>query len=373
MKRTFLTLAVLSLLAPALRAQQGGDVPERFERKAERMIKDDPSYGNLAPVEERIVIATIAKKLRDANRYNWAHVSSGRQKVSAADVNVVVNDSDLDGLYAKYPKLAPGQPADKKRVVPDSETQAPPGEPIEIEIPDETDLHEVHGDPFQSLFKDNEWTLQEDSDDALDLIDQIDDAIKTAGKKGFITGVTIKSSASTLPNSGRAANMTFLQLSQARTDDTLKFILKKLLEKGVVLDQSQVQRLPKGANEDGTSGPPPPNSDYWKKEGKTPPDKDDYDQYKYVDVTFQVKLPEEESSHTELIVPEGDWSSRVVTLDMAVKTKHWRIWKNIKKLFVFHKHAKRTRSQASGKKKMIPCPEVQKQKAQRARHSKRRR
>ncbi|MCX5797604.1 MAG: hypothetical protein NTY77_19105 [Elusimicrobia bacterium] len=349
MLKTILPLAALLLWAPALRAQQGGDVPKRLERKAETIAHKDADFAKLNDAEERLVVSAIAKKLRDVRRYNWTHLFS-KKSLSKTDVGVYVDDADLDALYARYAKSI-----NKREVVSEQQKQdaAPP--PELVARPPAVEFIEVHGDPFHGLFQDNEWELLGGSDDAQDLQAQADDALAQAGPQGRITGLTIHSSASTLLNTGKAAAMSHLQLSQARANAALKYILAYLDGKGVRLDQSQVTVDASGENGDGTSGPAAPSGKGAKGNGQ-PALKDtaDYDQYKFVDVKFLVEKPVEKDVPPEIIQKEGDTHSRVVTLDIDVKTSHWLKFRRHTHLRVTHRHTPRRHP---GKHKAIGCPD----------------
>jgi hypothetical protein len=220
---------------------------------------------------------------------------------------------------------------------------------------------EVHGDPFHGLFADNAWEVLEGSPDAADLRAQADDALAKAGPGGRIVGLSLHSSASTLRNTGAAAAMSHKQLSEARANAALKYILNYLKDKKypdgtpVMLDQSQVTVDAAGENGDGTSGPADPYGSGAEGNGQ-PPHKDvaDYDQYKFVDVEFLVEKRLSKPAEPEVVQKPGEASSRVVALDIDTKTNKWIKFKRHTKLRYKHTHAKRARP--VGKHKPIPCP-----------------
>jgi hypothetical protein len=348
MKRPLLILSAALLLTPSLFAQPGGS--GRMERKAEKILQKDADAAKLTDAEEAIAVAAIATKLRAARAYNWKHLFSARRKVTRADASIYVTDSDLDALYARYAKSIR-----KKDVISESETRQPAPPPEVIARPPSVEFIEVHGEPFHGLFADNAWAVLEDSQDAADLRAQADDALAQAGPGGRIAGLSIRASASTLRNTGAAAAMSHKQLSEARAAAALKYVLGYLKAKGAVLDQSQVTIDTDGENGDGTSGPADPYGSGAKGNGG-PAHKDaaEYDRYKFVDVEFLVERAVEKPAEPQVVEKEGQAQSRVVTLDIDVKTVKWLKFKRHTKLKVRHRHTPRPHR---GKHKPIPCPD----------------
>ncbi|MBI5210277.1 MAG: hypothetical protein HY927_09935 [Elusimicrobia bacterium] len=351
MKRFLLTLLAAAVLPAASYAQPSG----RDLRKAERIAEKDKDFTELSDQEQKIVLAAIAKKVREVRQYNWKHVFTSRKKVSKADVSVYLADTDLDALKAKYQKALKGQ-----KIVSASENAAPAPPDTVTREPEKVEYMEVHGDPFHGLFEDNQWELLKDSDDAKDLVEQIEDALAQAGEGGRIVGLTIRSSASTLTNTGKAADKSWLQLSDARAKAALVFILESLKSKEVVLDVDQVTIDPKGENGDGTSGPKAPvvNGVQIGGNGSGEPaykDRADYDQHKYVDVVFLVEKKLVTPGRTDVVKKDGEESSRLVALDIDTKTKTWLRFKKKTHIRMGHRHTKR--SHGKGKYQRIPCPE----------------
>ncbi len=348
MRNPLLILPAVFVIAPCLFAQQGGSAPSPVERRAQALVDKDKDSAGLTDAEEALVVAAVAQKLREVRRYNWTHLFS-KKRVTKANVGVYVADGDLDSLYARYAKSMKGQ-----KVVSESEARGEAPPPEIIARPPSVEFIEVHGDPFQGLFKDNEWQVQEGSEDAAALRAQADDALARAGPGGRVVGLSIRSSASTLSNTGSAAHMTHRQLSEARAASALKFVLAYLNGKGVQLDQSQVDIDATGANGDGTSGPAAPSGQGAKGSGE-PAHKDaaDYDRYKFVDVEFLVEKRLAKPAEPEVVQKPGELSARAVALDIDVKAKKWLRFKRHTKLRLKHHHTPRP---SRGKHKAIPCP-----------------
>jgi hypothetical protein len=348
MKRPLFVLAALSLFAPALNAQQGGG-PDRLQRQAEKLLQKDADAAKLTDAEDALVVAAIAQKLRASRAYNWTHLFS-KKRVTKADVVVYVADSDLDALYARYAKSMKG-----KKVISESETQGEAPPPEIIARPPSVEFIEVHGEPFHGLFADNAWEVLEGSQDAADLRAQADDALAQAGPSGRIVGLSIRSSASTLRNTGAAAAMSHKQLSEARAAAALKYVLGYLKAQGAVLDQSQVTIDAAGENGDGTSGPADPYGKGAKGNGGAAhKDAAEYDRYKFVDVEFLVEKRLARPAEPEVVQKPGEASSRVVALKIDVQAKKWQKFKRHTKLKVRHRHTPRPHR---GKHKPIPCPD----------------
>lgn len=397
-------LAALSLmLLPVLSFAQDEDTdysPQgHLERKAKRIMKKDGvtiktstdgkesaikgKFDDLHAAEEKIVIQTIANKLRKIRKHNlqsFFKKRGSKQSFSDADVTIYLTDEDLDGLYAKY-KSSMGT------VISSTQTETPQP-PLHTEEPPQILPIESHSDPaYHSLFADNAWVIQDKTivnDDypdgvnpAQELRDQIDDFLKDLGPNGRITGLTLHSSASTLNNTGEAADLTWLQLSEYRYRATLKFILVYLKSKGVTLDPSMTddpkdgEDLPwAGENGDGTSGPQAPvvngvqiggkgngQPAYVKGPGDTYQDL--YSDHRYVDVLFTGILYSNGTG--EPVVrdepQDSEWSSRVVDLDIDTKSKRWWKYKKKTKIHIGHKHPKRKLFKLKkGKHAPVRCP-----------------
>ncbi len=119
--------------------------------------------------------------------------------------------------------------------------------------------NEVSSKPLGKLFADNDWAVSAGSPDAEALKKQTDDILTMLKKTdGRIVSVHVESSASTLKNTGKAAQMTHLELSRKRAESAADFVTQELASQGAALQDDQVTLGFTGANGNGTSGPSSP-------------------------------------------------------------------------------------------------------------------
>ena len=319
--RPILLLAALLTVLPAL-AQQSSKPPAKFERKARALAEKDKDFTRLDEDEQQLVIAAVAKKLMIARAYN-RKLGKKKMKVNKVDIKFVLSDSDLETLYAKNPSLK------KKMIVHQKETTTP-GEDEIVTAPPSFETREFEGEPFHSLFKDNEWTLQEDSCEAGQLRSLVDDAVSDIGPKGTITGIMIQSSASTLRNTGAAKDLSWLELSQRRADEAQKFVVKLLGQKGVKLEPDAVILDYEGENGDGTSGPRGPYANDGAGNGQAPyANVADYGKHKFVNVVIYASVPVEKPGEKTVVPGAPDVDSEMAYVNIGVKQscRWWRCWK----------------------------------------------
>jgi len=350
-------IAILAAVAVALTAgnclaqDRGEPATERFDnsrydysgrdmRRAEGMLADEASYAGLDPKTQYLIAQKLADKLRRAraSRKKWKVIKSGRKwtlqrsksKVSGIKIkNLEVADKGLEDIHRLNPGL--------KDVVVErewaSEAQAKP--PI-------MESKEVESAPLRNLFADNDWEVLPDSESGQALIELIEEIVEEMGPKGMVTGMTIRSSASKLPNTGKAKDLSFLQLSEKRAQAARDFIIAYLKEKyGIDVPADKAVLLAKGANDDGTSGPAYPASGM---------EREDYDKFKYVQVDMDAVAMVEEPGEDG----ESDMSAQVVTAQVSSRTKRAKVSLpriKLRRKFQWPNKGRRKRSF-----KKIPCP-----------------
>lgn len=356
------TLAVLLLLPSLVFAQlEMPDIkfkkseepkPDRIERKAERIAEKDKDFAKLTEAEQDVVIRTIAKKLRQIKAYNSQLKHKRRQKLKSVNIQFTVEDSDLEEFYERHPSL-------KNRFKIREKETITPGQTIVDSTPPKIEDVMIKGGPFHDLFEDNEWEVVEGSCEADELRAQVDDAVAQAGPDGKVTGLIIQSSASTLRNTGKAAKLSFLQLSQKRAEAARDFVIKYFKDKhGRELLPQDAELDYEGENGDGTSGPRGPYANDGEGNGEPAyKDVDEYAQHKFVSVTIQVVKPvliEEGKTVTQEI--PGEEESEVVTMTMSTSSRcrWWRCWRFPKLEF---KHRNRGKI-----KPYLVCPKVRRSK-----------
>lgn len=166
-----------------------------------------------------------------------------------------------------------------------------------VDLPPYVSIEDV-GAPTSNYFQNNlsELTDAGKRDIEESYIEPILSAIAEGQKMakfqgGCIHNLKIESSASRYRNTGRAENLTFLQLSQERNDSVYNYIIGRLNDIGITTNcgpETTIIRNPKGVNGDGTSGPNPPGGDNTYGAPHTKPS--DYDKYKYTKVDLNVGL-----------------------------------------------------------------------------------
>lgn len=314
------TLAAFTLLpwlalAPLATAQ---DYSKKDQRKAGELAAKDKTFKELSPEEKKEVIEHLAAKIHGI-----------RRRVTKADI-VTLDGKTLDELEAK-------RKTRYKRydLVSSDETKETEQDPPRTELV----TNSVGTSPFGKLFKDNEWELQEGSEDAQSLKQQVDKILAQAKAiDGRVVSMHVESSASTLRNTGKAETMMHIDLSKARAQAAARFVnayLSSLSQEA--LSGEQVTLDFTGSNENGTSGPSSPYpcpADVNKKfcpEGKgsapssdcVPPEDlaDFYDQFKYVKVSFDIMT---EVVSTEPGAVHETSEARMILVNIQKKSR-WNI------------------------------------------------
>lgn len=317
-----LPLFALLLAALPAAAQQSAKPEMKFENKARKLAEKDKDFQRLDPDEQQLVIAAVAKKLMIARAYN-RKLGKQKMKVDKVDIKFVLADSDLETLYAKNPSLK------KKNIVHEKETSAP-GKDAVVTAPPSFETKEIEGEPFHSLFKDNEWTLQEDSCEAGQLRMLVEDAVSEAGPNGTITGILVQASASALRNTGAAKDLSWRELSSRRADEAQKFVVKILGEKGIKIAPDAVILDYDGENGDGTSGPRGPYPSDGNGNGQPPyGDVKEYGKHKFVNVVLYASVPVEKPGEKTVVPGAPEVKSELAYVSVGVKEscRWWRCWK----------------------------------------------
>lgn len=228
MNISLLLAAALTVAAALpLRAQ---DYTKKDVKKAEKLAAADKDFKALPEDEKEEVVKFIA-----------AEIHGHRRRAVDADIRTL-KGSKLEDLKKK---------ARRNIVVAEQDKEA-------ASVPGTSRLDVKHIDtpPFGRLFADNEWDVLADSAEAQTLkqnIDKVVDVLKKGG--GRLVSMHVESSASTLRNTGKAAELTHLELSKRRAEAAARYALDYLKTKGFVLDEDdQVTLDYHGANKNGTSG-----------------------------------------------------------------------------------------------------------------------
>jgi hypothetical protein len=140
---------------------------------------------------------------------------------------------------------------------------------------------------------------------------------------GCIHNLEVLTSASRFRNTGIAADLSFLELSQKRNDSVYGYVIQRLKDIGITEKcgpDTSIVRNSAGEHGDGTSGPNPPGGDDTK--GTPHQTKNEYDKYKYNRVDLNVGLVFEE----ETPIYPGPESSKY-KLNVYGKTRGRLIWK----------------------------------------------
>jgi len=227
-----LLAALIASSSVPLRAQ---DYTERDKKKAEKLAAEDRDFKSLPDDEKQAVIIFIAREIHGK-----------RRKAEGANIRTL-KGTDVEALKKK---------TNKDHLVVAEQDKEAVSTPGSSRIETKT----IDSPPFGRLFKDNEWTVDEGSAEAAQLkqtIDKIVDTLKKTG--GKLVSMHVESSASTLRNTGKAAKMTHLELSQKRAEAAARFSLDYLKSKGYTLDEDEQVTLDyEGGNKNGTSGPSSP-------------------------------------------------------------------------------------------------------------------
>lgn len=315
-------------------------VKDRDVKKAERLAKKDEDFPSLDKHEQDIVIMAIAKQLAQLRK------RKGIQWVDSVNIDIKVSDTDLKALEKKYPyafKIGRNVSVKERIDVTPGKTTWEPS------------FEDVTGEPVNNLFADNQWKVLADSEDAAALKKLVDELLADMGPKDRVTGLHIKSSASTLRctavEDGKPINN--LRLSELRAEAAKVFVLDYLKTKhGIELPEEVVTIDFAGDNKNGTSGP----DDFYGTgdKGNGPPYKDlaEYAQHRYVRTTLSLYR-----DHGKPVTDPGTQVCKARVVSMDADTESWKLriklphirWPRLhigaffKKIF-------------HGKKGALPCP-----------------
>lgn len=233
--RLALVLAAAFAAAVPAFAQQGYN--EKDAKKAEALASKDRDFKSLSDAEKQKVVEAIALEIHGRRRKATKALIITRKGTSVAELE---KKASAVGSY----KLVSAEQ--------DKEASSTPAQTT-------LTTNEVSSKPLGKLFADNDWEILAGSPDAEALKKQTD-AVMLMLKKtdGRIVSVHVESSASTLRNTGKAAQLTHLDLSRKRAESAADFVTQELLTQGVTLDDDQVTLEYSGANGNGTSGPSSP-------------------------------------------------------------------------------------------------------------------
>lgn len=271
-------------------------------------VKADPKIKGYA-------VVALEKFIESDPTYKWQHVFCN-------------NEEGIKQEFQKIPRL------------PDS-AEAPAdtnGINMPIEFP-------MNG-PSNTLFADNAWAPTPDFEarlntEVIEPLKQIAASMvynkNMSEPKFFLRSIEIHTSCSRYRNTGAAAQMTFDALSKSRNDAAKDFIVKKLAEIGVMVDEStQITQDWKGGNEDGSTGPNPPAPIAITRDGREAvsarenerddfgapiADKAAYDKFKYCIAGMEIVANTNWSEKPET-TPEkskGDEEYEVVKIDIPTK------------------------------------------------------
>lgn len=227
--------ALLLAALPALAQDQG--YSSRDAAKAQKLASQDGDFRKLSEDEKQKVIEAIALQIH------------GRRRKAREAMIVTRKGQSVEELEKKAKTMHGYELVSSQQ---DKEA---------VDVPAETNIetHEVHTPDLGRLFADNDWEIVEGSPDAENLRKQVD-AVLTMIKKtdGRVVSIHVESSASTLKNTGKAANMTHLELSQKRAEAAADYVTKRLAQNGVALQDDQITLDYTGGNGNGTTGPSSP-------------------------------------------------------------------------------------------------------------------
>jgi len=259
--------------------------------------------------------------------------------------------------------------------------EEPVPEDEEKEYPALTMAFPMPGKPSSDFFDDNKWVPTELLQQTVktDIIDPVLEFMD--GKKDcdgvplvYLNDITVKTSASRFRN---GIKMSWLDLSKNRNDAALHYIEEQLKNIGVAIDGNTVvtQEI-KGGNGDGTSGPNPGKNPEGKQYaistdgnkdnkiknyttkiinqfGAPLSTKEEYDKYKYCEVTLTLVLndcePPDPNRDDDIVVLEVDnysikFSASRPSLQINLPRFKWNWIKNYKN------------KNKQNKYRIIPCP-----------------
>jgi hypothetical protein len=340
----------MNLLIPALTALLAGPAPllaqeptRKDLKKAESLAAQDPDFAELSADERQEVLEWIAAEIHGERRkYRKAHV------VSLSGKTLDQLEKERKKRYGRYAVVDKDQTA-----------ETVPGKKAE---PEREIIHnQVDTKPFGRLFPDNQWAVDENGEDAASLRARVDEIMGLVQKTGgFLISMHVASSASTLRNTGDAAKLTHLELSERRARAAAEFARAYLRSKySVDLPESRVTLDFDGENGNGTSGPSSPYpcpKGVDKKFCPTgscgaPTDLKPeeiaqiYDQFKFVRLSFDVgnetvvEKPGEEAPSQEItkarmvLVALDKKQRRKIRLNLHLDDWFTRSWDNFKRLF----------------------------------------
>ena len=292
-------------------AQNEAKIMERMSETSKKHwaeIKADPKIKGYA-------VVALEKFLQSDPNYHWQYVFCD-------------NEAGIKQEFQRIPKLPANAeaPADTN------------GINMPIEFP-------MNG-PSNTLFADNAWAPTPDFEtrlntEVIEPLKQIAASMvynkNMSEPKFFLRSIEIHTSCSRYRNTGAAAQMTFDALSKARNNAAKDFIVKKLAEIGVTVDQdTQITQDWKGGNGDGSTGPNPPAPIAITRDGREAvaakedarddfgapiADKTAYDKFKYciagMEIVANTNWSEKPASETEK--DKDDEEFEVVKIDIPTK------------------------------------------------------
>ena len=131
--------------------------------------------------------------------------------------------------------------------------------------------------PSNNFFEDNKSVVTQEfidklNEEIINPLREIAAGMKndTGQPKFFLQEMEIATSCSRFRNTGEAATMTWMQLSQSRNNAAKEYIITQLTSLGVLIDNdTEITQHIDGDNGDGSSGPNPPSPYVFTKDGKT--------------------------------------------------------------------------------------------------------
>ncbi|MDD5301701.1 MAG: hypothetical protein PHS14_01220 [Elusimicrobia bacterium] len=231
----------LPLLAAALLAAfaalplQAQNIDPKDGKKAAKLAEKDSDFRSLPDDEKQAVILFIAEQIHGR-----------RRRAISADIRTLTG-RDVGALKKRA--------AAREIVLAEQDK-----DPVSIPGTSKLEIRPIETPDFGRLFGDNEWTVLENSAEAQTLKQNIDKVVDLLKKNdGRLVSMHVESSASTLRNTGKAANLTHLELSKLRAEAAARYALDYLKMKGFPLDEDEQVTLDyKGTNGNGTSGPSSP-------------------------------------------------------------------------------------------------------------------
>lgn len=227
-------------------------------RKAKRKANKADIYGNDGKIkdfddfseeDQKVIILAIAYEIARIRKMKGLHW------VTDADIRISVGkDKSLEQLKKDKAYLKNKSSLVVKTVETNAKTPAVTHtEPL---------ISDTNIGPAHKLFEDNKYDLLEDSPEAVEMKKKIDEELaKLTGPNDYVSGLDIKSSASTLRSTAEENGKPIdnLRLSELRAEAAKTFIRDYLKSKGFELPDGLISTDFKGTNfGNGTSGPNDP-------------------------------------------------------------------------------------------------------------------